>query len=117
RQIRLEAPDAARRLFSTPDAGYNQSEHFQVFDHAGALVLHVGRSLKLSTGHRPRFDVTTGDGQPIGTIESEKLVGRITFGFTVGGARVAGVKAQGMRNREFSLTDQHEREVARYDRQ
>jgi hypothetical protein len=116
-QIRLEAPDAQRRLFSTPDAGYSQSEHYQVLDHTGALLLHVGRSLKASSAHRPRFDVTTADGQPIGTIESEKLVGRITFGFTVGGARVAGVKAEGMRNRQFPLTDQQGQQFARYDRE
>lgn len=97
-----------------PEQG--RSEVFEVRDAAGALVLRLSRSLELKSAHRPRFDVSFGDGRPLGVIESEKLVGRITFGFTVGGVRVAGVKAQGMRNRQFTLTDQYDQPFAEYDR-
>lgn len=116
-QIQLEAPAAKARLFATEQSWIGQSQHFQVLDAGGALVLHVARALQASQAHRPRFEITTADGRPYGVVESEKLVGRITFGFTVGGARMAGVKAEGMRNRQFGLTDQQGQRFADYDRQ
>lgn len=99
-----------------PRQDQGRSEQFEVRDAAGALVLRFGRPLELASAHRPRFEVTYPDGRLLGVIESEKLVGRITFGFTVGGVRVAGVKAEGMRNRKFALTDQHSQPIAEYDR-
>lgn len=59
-----------------PEQG--RSEVFEVRDAAGALVLRLSRSLELKSAHRPRFDVSFGDDRPLGVIESEKLVGRIT---------------------------------------
>lgn len=117
-QISLEAPAAKARLFATEAGWIGQSQHFQVLDAGGALVLHVARALQARSAHRPRFEITAADGQPVGLVESEKLVGRITFGFTVaGGPRVAGIKAEGMRNRQFGLTDQQDQRFAQYDRE
>ncbi|MGH3433803.1 MAG: DUF2510 domain-containing protein [Thermocrispum sp.] len=115
RQIRLDGPAAQQRLVSTPGHA-GQSEHFEVLDGAGTVVVHVARALRAAAAHRPLFDVTAGDGRPLGVIESEKLVGRITFGFSSGGLRLAGVKAEGMRNRKFTLTDQQDQPFAEYDR-
>ena len=117
-QLQLEAPAAMARLFATEANWIGQSQHFQVLDAGGALVLHVARALQARSAHRPRFEITAADGQPLGIVESEKLVGRITFGFTVaGGPRVAGVKAEGMRNRQFGLTDQQDQRFAQYERE
>lgn len=116
-QLKLEGAAAQQRTFSNdPQSGMGLSEHFEFRDASGAVVLHLARALRANSAHRPRFDVTFPDGRPLGVIESEKLVGRITFGFTVGGARVAGVKAEGMRNRKFVLTDQAGQPFAQYDR-
>jgi hypothetical protein len=104
-----------QQVQAQPEQG--RSEHFQVLDPAGAVVFRVSRPLEMKSAHRPRFEVTFPDGRPLGVIESEKLVGRITFGFTVNGVRLAGVKAEGMRNRRFALTDQHDQQFAQYDRE
>src|SRR5690606_34130441 len=75
-------PDEAKqdRTFSDDGGGLGLSQHFELLDAAGTPYFHVARALRFRSAAKPRFDVTLPNGTPIGHVESEKLVGRITLG-------------------------------------
>lgn len=100
-------PDEAGqgRAFGDDGGGLGLSQHFQLLDADGASYFHVARALRMKSAARPRFDVTLPDGTPLGYVESEKLVGRITLGFYVNDTRIGGLKVAGMRNNALNLTD------------
>lgn len=100
-------PDEAKqdRTFSDDGGGLGLSQHFELLDAAGTPYFHVARALRFRSAAKPRFDVTLPNGTPIGHVESEKLVGRITLGLYSGHARIGQLKLGGMRNNVLNLTD------------
>lgn len=99
------------RTYSDDGGGIGLSQHFELFDTSGAPYFHVARALRAQSAAKPRFDVTLPDGAPLGHVESEKLVGRITMGLYASGMRIGQLKLGGIRNNVLNLTDAGGRQV------
>lgn len=100
-------PDATKhaRTYSDDGGGAGLSQHFELIDASGAPYFHIARALRAQSATRPRFDVTLPDGAPLGYVESEKLVGRITMGLYASGTRLGQLRMGGLRNSVLDLTD------------
>ncbi|GAA1239052.1 hypothetical protein GCM10009676_24570 [Prauserella halophila] len=111
-------PDESKhvRTYSDDGGGAGLSQHFELVDLSGAPYFHVARALRAQSAAKPRFDVTLPDGTPLGHVESEKLVGRITLGLYVGGVRAGQLKMGGMRNTVLNLTDAGGQQIVECER-
>ncbi|RZS39045.1 uncharacterized protein DUF2510 [Herbihabitans rhizosphaerae] len=106
------------RIFSgSSREGLGLTEHYQVQDAHGGLALHIARAIRAKTAARPLFEISLGDGTPIGLIQSEKLFGRtITYGFrTPDETRVGGFTSKSMVG-PFTVTDQQGNQLADFAR-
>jgi hypothetical protein len=106
------------RIFSgSSKEGLGLTEHFQLHDAHGQLVVHIARAIRVKTAARPLFELSLADGTPIGFTQSEKLFGRtITWGFTTPqGARIGGFTSKSMAG-PFVVTDQHGTRLAEFAR-
>lgn len=97
--------------------GLGLTEHFQLHDAHGQLVVHIARAIRVKTAARPLFELSLADGTPIGFTRSEKLFGRtITWGFTtVQGARIGGFTSKSLAG-PFVVADQHSTQLAEFSR-
>ncbi|OLT46981.1 hypothetical protein BJF85_00535 [Saccharomonospora sp. CUA-673] len=106
-------PDESKhvRTFGDDGGGAGLSQHFELVDAGGTPYFHVARALRLQSAAKPRFDVTLPNGAPLGHVESEKLVGRITMGLYAHNARIGQLKLAGLRNNVLNFTDAGGRQV------
>ncbi|MFD6794458.1 MULTISPECIES: DUF2510 domain-containing protein [Prauserella salsuginis group] len=112
------SPDASKqaRTYSDDGGGAGLSQHFELFDASGTPYFHIARALRAQSAAKPRFDVTLPNGAPLGHVESEKLVGRITMGLYAGGMRIGQLKVGGIRNNVLNLTDAGGQQVVECER-
>ncbi|WP_098246055.1 phospholipid scramblase-related protein [Streptomyces formicae] len=62
---------------------------------------------------KSRVIVERADGQPIGEIVQQNMIGKINFGMMVNGQQVGAIKAENWRAWNFSIVDHADNEVAR----
>jgi uncharacterized protein YxjI len=86
------------------------THRFEIRDARHDTVLKVVRPAKLV---KSRFLVTRGDDSPVGEIVQENVFGKIRFGFGVDGRPAGGIRAKNWRAWNFSIVDEHGREVAK----
>lgn len=117
KQLELDEAAARARIFSgAAEKGLGLTQHFELYDMRGTLVLHIARAIRMRTAARPPMEVSLPDGRPVGIAQSEKLAGRtIRWGFTVHGQRVGGFTSKSMGG-PFTVTDQYERQLAEFVR-
>lgn len=75
----------------------------------GTVVLLLTRPAKIM---KSTVVVETPDGQEIGRIRQENMVGKIRFAFEVGDRRIGGIRAENWRAWDFSVVDEHDEEIA-----
>jgi uncharacterized protein YxjI len=83
---------------------------YEIRDNAGQLQMGLHRPAKV---FKSSVIVTGASGQEIGTIVQENMIGKINFGFMVGGQKVGSIRAENWRAWNFSIQDASDREVAR----
>jgi uncharacterized protein YxjI len=83
---------------------------YEIRDNAGQLQLGLHRPAKV---FKSTVIVTGPNGEEIGTIVQENMIGKIHFGFMVGGQRIGGIQAENWRAWNFSIQEASGREVAR----
>ena len=83
---------------------------FQIVDSNGAVALVVTRPAKIM---KSRLIVESGDGQEIGQIVQQNLIGKIRFGLEAGGQQVGTLNGENWRAWNFNIQDASGREVAR----
>ncbi|MFC4945319.1 phospholipid scramblase-related protein [Pseudonocardia sp. GCM10023141] len=76
----------------------------------GAVVLRLTRPAKV---FKSRIVVEYGNGQPLGEIVQENMIGKIRFAFVVNGQQIGGIQAENWRAWNFMIHDHSGREIAR----
>ena len=82
----------------------------QVVDAYGQVALAITRPAKMV---KSKLIVTNAMGAEVGTIVQENVVGKVHFGFMVGGQRIGSINAENWRAWNFSVQDANNHEVAR----
>jgi Scramblase/Protein of unknown function (DUF2510) len=108
RQVGQSAAKKVMRVLTSLDQFMTHS--LQVVDMAGNVQLALTRPAKLV---KSKVVVVDAQGREIGTVEQENMMGKIHFGFVVGGQRIGGIYAENWRAWNFSIRDAGEQEVAR----
>jgi uncharacterized protein YxjI len=108
RQVGQSAAKKVLRTLTSLDQFMTHS--FQVVDMAGNVQLALTRPAKL---FKSRVVISDASGQEVGTVSQENMVGKIHFGFLVGGQRIGGIYAENWRAWNFSIRDADDQEVAR----
>lgn len=108
RQVGQSALKKAVRVLTSYDQFMTHS--LQVVDMAGNVQLALTRPAKLL---KSKIIIRDAQGQEIGTVAQENAVGKIRFGFIVGGQRIGGMYAENWRAWNFSIRDAGDQEVAR----
>lgn len=111
RQVGQSGARKILRLLSNLDA--YMTHRFQVVDNHGNVVLQV---IKQGMKLKAKIDVLNGQGQVVGQIAQENMIGKIRFGFLVGGQRIGGLAGESWFNWDFSVTDHMNTEVARVNK-
>jgi uncharacterized protein YxjI len=83
---------------------------YEIRDNAGQLQMGLHRPAKFL---KSSVIVSGADGTEIGSIVQENMIGKINFGFMVGGQKIGAIKAENWRAWNFSIEDASGREVAR----
>jgi uncharacterized protein YxjI len=83
---------------------------YEIKDNAGQLQMGLHRPAKV---FKSSVIVSGPGGQEIGTIVQENMIGKIHFGFMVGGQKIGAIRAENWRAWNFSIEDATGREVAR----
>ncbi|MEU6673294.1 phospholipid scramblase-related protein [Streptomyces sp. NPDC046853] len=82
----------------------------EIRDAYGQPVLHLTRPRKFV---KSRVIVERADGQPIGEIVQQNMIGKINFAIMVNGQQAGAIKAENWRAWNFSIVDHADNEVAR----
>ncbi|MEU3737306.1 phospholipid scramblase-related protein [Streptomyces sp. NPDC032198] len=82
----------------------------EIRDAYGQPVLHLTRPRKFM---KSRVIVERADGQPIGEIVQQNMIGKINFAIMVNGQQAGAIKAENWRAWNFSIVDHADNEVAR----
>ena len=82
----------------------------QIVDADGRPVLALTRPAKIM---KSRVIVEDANGQPVGDIVQENMIGKIHFGLQVGERRIGAINAENWRAWNFSITDESGEEIAR----
>ncbi|MEV0640763.1 phospholipid scramblase-related protein [Streptomyces sp. NPDC050619] len=82
----------------------------EIRDAYGQPVMLLTRPRKFL---KSRVIVTRPDGQPVGEIVQQNMVGKINFAMNVNGQQVGAIKAENWRAWNFAIVDHAENEVAR----
>ena len=83
---------------------------YQVVDMAGNVQLALTRPAKLV---KSKVEIRDAQGNIIGLVQQENMVGKIRFGLMVGGQRIGSINAENWRAWNFSIQDAGGNEVAR----
>lgn len=108
RQVGQSAAKKALRFVSNVDQFLTHK--FQVVDSEGRVVLALTRPAKLM---KSRMIVQGGDGQEIGQIVQQNVIGKIRFSLEAGGQSVGSLNGENWRAWNFNVKDESGREVAR----
>ncbi len=117
-KVDVDEQEQRRRIFSGSSTdGLGLSDHFELHDAHGQLVVHLAKAIRVKTAAKPLFELSLSDGTPIGFAQSEKLFGRtITWGFTTPhGERIGGFTSKSMAG-PFVLADQQGTQLAEFTR-
>ncbi|MRH90203.1 DUF2510 domain-containing protein [Nocardia sp. SYP-A9097] len=93
-------------------SSYDQfmTHKLEIRDGQGQTMLRVTRPAKV---FKSRFLIEHGNGQPIGEIIQENMIGKINFSFVVNGQQIGGIRAENWRAWNFMIHDHTGQEVAR----
>ncbi len=108
RQVGQSMAKKVLRAVSSLDQFMTHS--FQVVDMAGNVQLALTRPAKLV---KSKVEIRDAQGDLIGLVQQENMVGKIRFGLMVGGERVGSINAENWRAWNFSIQDAGGNEVAR----
>jgi hypothetical protein len=98
----------AVRFFSSLDQF--MTHHLEVRDINHQPVLVLTRPAKV---FKSRIVVSRPNGQPVGEIQQDNMIGKIRFSFLVNGQPVGGIAAENWRAWNFAITDHNGQEIAR----
>ena len=107
-QVGQTALKKAVRFLSSLDQ--YMTHKLEVRDLSGQTVLRLTRPAKVM---KSRIIVEAGNGQPIGEIVQENMIGKIRFAFVVNGQQIGGIQAENWRAWNFMIHDHTGQEVAR----
>jgi len=108
RQVGQSMIKKVMRVVSSLDQFMTHS--YQVVDMAGNVQLALTRPAKLI---KSKVEIRDAQGNVIGLVQQENMVGKIRFGLMVGGERVGSINAENWRAWNFSIQDAGGNEVAR----
>lgn len=93
-------------------SSYDQfmTHKLEIRDAHGQTQLRVTRPAKV---FKSKFLLEAGNGQPIGEIIQENMIGKINFAFLVNGQQIGGIKAENWRAWNFMIHDHTGQEIAR----
>ncbi|MGW0331881.1 phospholipid scramblase-related protein [Streptomyces sp. NPDC003011] len=86
------------------------THRLEIRDAYGQPVLLLTRPRKFL---KSRVIVTRPDGQPVGEIAQQNMIGKISFAMKVDGQQIGAIKAENWRAWNFAIVDHAENEVAR----
>jgi uncharacterized protein YxjI len=95
-----------------------KAKEFELTDVAGTCLLKVKNPQGIKATLKPRFEVTTAAGMPVGTIEQKKVISGLGFSYTVNGqdfGRFERVKGGGF-NLRFLVVDGYGNQVAEFQK-
>ena len=107
RQIGQSAAKKLMRAVSSVDQF--MTHKFQVVDAAGNVQLQLTRPAKFM---KSKIIVLDGQGNEIGQIVQENMIGKIRFGLLANGQHIGTIKGQNWRAWNFSIVDGADQEVA-----
>nr|WP_042183748.1 phospholipid scramblase-related protein [Kibdelosporangium sp. MJ126-NF4]CEL15817.1 FIG01128857: hypothetical protein [Kibdelosporangium sp. MJ126-NF4]CTQ93742.1 FIG01128857: hypothetical protein [Kibdelosporangium sp. MJ126-NF4] len=107
-QVGQSALKKAVRFLSSYDQF--MTHKLEVRDLTGQPVLRLTRPAKV---FKSRIIVEHGNGQPIGEIIQENMIGKINFAFVVNGQQVGGIRGENWRAWNFMIHDHTGQEIAR----
>ncbi|MCE7005258.1 DUF2510 domain-containing protein [Kibdelosporangium philippinense] len=107
-QVGQSALKKAVRFFASVDQF--MTHRLEVRDLTGQPVLVLTRPRKV---FKSRIIVEYPNGQPIGEIVQENMVGKINFAFVVNGQQIGGIRAENWRAWNFMVHDHTGQEIAR----
>jgi hypothetical protein len=93
-----------------------QPREFELTDAMGTVLLKVKNPQGIKSSLKPRFEVSTAAGMPVGTIEQQKVFAGLGFVFTVNGqnfGRFEQAKGGGF-DRRFVVGDAHGNQIAEF---
>ena len=108
RQVGQSAAKKVARVLLSVDQFL--THRLQVVDMSGAVQLTVTRPGKV---FKSRFIVGDGTGREIGQIVQKNMIGKIRFGFEVGGSEIGSLSAENWRAWDFGVSDASGTEIAR----
>ena len=108
RQVGQSAAKKVLRVLTSYDQF--MTHKLQIVDAAGTPVLALTRPAKLM---KSRVIVEDGNGQHVGDIVQENMVGKIHFGLHAGERKIGAINAENWRAWNFNITDESGGEVAR----
>jgi uncharacterized protein YxjI len=109
--VRQVGQSAAKKLLRfVSDVDQYLTHKFQVVDANGAVVLALTRPAKL---FKSRLIVEGGNGQEIGQIVQQNMIGKIRFALEANGQPVGSLNGENWRAWNFNIQDASGKEVAR----
>jgi uncharacterized protein YxjI len=107
-QVGQSALKKAMRFVSSVDQF--MTHKLEIRDAHGRPVLVLTRPAKFL---KSRVIVARPDGQPVGEIVQQNMIGKINFAMNVDGRQVGAIKAENWRAWNFAIVDHTDKEVAR----
>ncbi|ONI73490.1 scramblase [Actinosynnema sp. ALI-1.44] len=107
-QVGQSALKKAVRFLSSYDQF--MTHKLEVRDLNGQTMLRLTRPAKV---FKSRIVVEHGNGQPIGEIVQENMIGKINFAFVVNGQQIGGIRGENWRAWNFMIHDHTGQEIAR----
>lgn len=107
-QVGQSAAKKVLRLVASVDQF--MTHHLEISDAAGRVVLKLTRPRKII---KSTVIVSDGADREIGRIVQQNAIGKINFGFEVGGQQIGAIKAENWRAWNFRIEDASGAEIAR----
>jgi uncharacterized protein YxjI len=109
--VRQVGQSAAKKVLRfVADVDQFLTHKLQVVDADGSVVLSLTRPAKFM---KSRVIVEGGNGQPIGEIVQQNVIGKIRFSLEVGGQQIGSLNGENWRAWNFNIKDHTGQEVAR----
>ncbi|MDQ3484352.1 MAG: DUF2510 domain-containing protein [Actinomycetota bacterium] len=109
--VRQVGQSAAKKVMRfVADVDQFMTHKFQVVDSNGQVVLALTRPRKFM---KSRIIVEGGNGQELGQIVQQNVIGKIRFALEVDGQRIGSLNGENWRAWNFNIQDHNGREVAR----
>ncbi len=109
--VRQVGQSAAKKVMRfVADVDQFMTHKYQVVDSSGQVVLALTRPRKFM---KSRLIVEAGNGQELGQIVQQNVIGKIRFSLEAGGQQVGSLNGENWRAWNFNVQDASGREVAR----